>query len=121
MAGLAVEALSVVVKQVVEYRRIVADERVRQEQIRAQRDVVLAQLAMRREILLNAADKVFGERREVLAAMFANLEDAVQAGNAELTGQLLGTIVTFAKQSPLGEVQALARDMASEGYTLDLS
>ena len=119
--GLALEALSVVMNQVMEYRRIIAEEHVKQETIRAQRDVILAQLANRRETILGVAEMAFSERREVLAEMFATLERAVESGNADLTGQVLGTIVSVAKHSPIGDVQALARELASESYTLDLS
>lgn len=118
---MAVEALQQLVGQVIEYRRIVANERVRQEEIRAQRDVILAEIAMRREILLNAADKVFQERRETLGKMFDGLEQAVEKGDSESVGQVLSGIVALAKHSPLADVRALAKDLSSDRFVLDLS
>ena len=119
--GLAVEALGSLLQQVVEYGKVVACERTKQEQVRAQRDVILAQFSFRRDLLLTVADKVFAERRETLTSMFSNLERAIETGDADTVGQVLGAVVTVVKHSPLADMQALAREIASEDYTLDLS
>lgn len=115
------ELLKHLVGQVVEYRSIVARERTRQEEIRAQRDVILAEIAARRKLLLDAADQVFREHRETLTEMFGNLECAVEKGDSESVGQVLGGIVALAKHSPLSDVRELAKELSSERFVLNLS
>ena len=119
--GLAVEVLGSLLQQVVEYRKIVAAEQTKQEQIRAQRDAILAQFAFRRDLLLTVADKVFAERRETLTLMFSNLERAIETGDAATVGQVLSAVVIVVKHSPLADIQALAAEISREDYTLDLS
>ena len=119
--GFAVDTLVSLIREVSRYRETVAAEQTKQEQIRAQRDAILAQFSYRRDVLLSVADKIFGERQETLTRMFTSLEEAIKAGDATTVGQVLGGVVTIMKHSPLADMQALAREIASEDYTLDLS
>lgn len=119
--SLAVEAFTSLVREVIRHGETIAVEQTKQEQIRAQRDAILAQFSYRRDVLLAVADKVFTERRETLDRIFSSLEDAIAAGDAAMISQVLSAVVTIVKHSPLADMQALAKEIASESYTLDLS
>lgn len=104
----ALNALGEVANETVKY---VAEQETKQEEIRAKRDVAIAQINATSEYIKAYLDKTFDERSTIFSKQFEVLDEALRTGNTEMLAMSLQSINALAAQSPfksladIGQVQ----------------
>lgn len=93
----ALKALGEVANDTVKY---VANQETRQEEIRAQRDVAIAQIRATSECIKTYLDKTFDERSAIFGKQFEVVDEALRTGNTEMLAMSLQSINALAAQSP---------------------
>lgn len=93
----ALKALGEVASDTVKY---VAEQETKQEEIRAQRDVAIAQINATTECIKAYLDKTFDERSAIFGKQFEVVDEALRTGNTEMLAMSLQSINALAAQSP---------------------
>jgi hypothetical protein len=90
-------ALGEVANDTVKY---VAEQETKQEEIRAQRDVAIAQINATSECIKAYLEKTFDERSAIFSKQFEVVDEALRTGNTEMLAMSLQSINALAAQSP---------------------
>ncbi len=113
----AVTALVEVATDTVKY---VADQETKQEEIRAKRDVAIAQINATSACIKEYLDKTFDERSAIFAKQFECVDAALREGNTEMLALTLNSINSLAASSPfknlsdINQVQQALGDSSTE-------
>lgn len=103
-----------------EFNRIREDGKTRRTEIRAQRDVLLANIQAKREVVLHVLEHTFNERSDALRNSYSLLNDAIKKGDSDLAENLIGNIYGLVKSSPLGGLEQIRAALSNEGSPLQL-
>jgi hypothetical protein len=93
----AITALGEVANDTIKY---VADQETKQEEIRAKRDVAIAEINATTECIKAYLEKTFDERSAIFNKQFEAVDEALRTGNTEMLALSLQSINALAAQSP---------------------
>ena len=93
----ALTALGEVANDTIKY---VAEQETKQEEIRAKRDVAIAQINATSECIKAYLEKTFDERSAIFSKQFEVVDEALRTGNTEMLAMSLQSINALAAQSP---------------------
>ena len=93
----AITALGEVASDTIKY---VADQETKQEEIRAKRDVAIAEINATTECIKAYLEKTFDERSAIFSKQFEAVDEALRTGNTEMLALSLQSINALAAQSP---------------------
>ena len=93
-------ALSALVEVATDTVKYVADQETKQEEIRAKRDVAIAQINATSACIKEYLDKTFDERSAIFAKQFECVDAALRTGNNEMLAMSLNSINSLAASSP---------------------
>ena len=93
-------ALSALVEVATDTVKYVADQETKQEEIRAKRDVAIAQINATSACIKEYLDKTFDERSAIFAKQFECVDAALRTGNNEILAMSLNSINSLAASSP---------------------
>ena len=96
----AMQALNTLSECAQETVRYCASQETKREEIRAQRDCVIAKINAVSALLKDYLDKTFDERSLIFAEQFKALDRAMSTDNTEAIGMVLNSINSLASQSP---------------------
>lgn len=98
-------------------------QKTKREEIRADRDVRIAQLRVQRDIVMDYLKRSFDERRYLFEQQFKVVDHALMTGNTEELALSLQSINDLAKSSPfkaLTDIGNVQRALTQEGSTFDI-
>lgn len=116
----ALGALSEVANETVKF---VAEQETLQEEIRAKRDVAIAQINATSQLIKKYLDKTFDERSAIFAKQFDCVDAALKNGNVEMLSTILNSINALAAQSPfkaLANINEVQKALASGDTEWDI-
>lgn len=119
----AMEALNVLGAVASDTVKYVADQETRQEEIKAQKDIVIAKINATAALLKDYLDKTFDERRLIFAEQFKCVDSALNTGNNEMLAVTLQNINSLAASSPfkaLSDLNEVQNALADEGAEWDI-
>lgn len=93
-------ALSALVEVATDTVKYVAEQETKQEEIRAKRDVAIAQINATSACIKEYLDKTFDERSAIFAKQFECVDAALRTGNNEMLAMSLNSINSLAASSP---------------------
>lgn len=123
LKNIPINQLSVVSElfnEINEYNRIKEESKTRRTEIKAQRDVLLANIQAKRDAVLYVLEHTFKERSETLRNSYNLLNDAINKGNSEMAENLIGNIYGLVKSSPLGSLEQIREALSNESTPLQL-
>lgn len=86
---------------------VIQEEGTKRARIEAQRQVLLADIATKRDIILTYLERSFDERQANFTSLFGQLEAACAGGRSDEIALLLGAITTLASKSPFADLHDL--------------
>ena len=98
-------------------------QKTKRVEIRAERDVRIAQLRAQRDIVMDYLKRSFDERRYLFEQQFKVVDHALMTGNTEELALSLQSINDLAKSSPfkaLADIGNVQRALTQEGSTFDI-
>ena len=103
------KCLQEVVQAYTEYRIIVEEQKTKRNYIKAWEKTKLAEIAAKRDFVINYLDRSFDERAQNFQLLFDQVDQAMLRGDNQQLGLLLTTITDIAKTSPFQELSKLKR------------
>lgn len=128
-AGLAkadVDPLKAVTEMVAAYRayQVTREQEVtKRRQIEADEAVALAEIASRRELVMEYLRRSFDERAENFQSLFKRIDEAVGRGDVQALALLANSLVELAKSSPfkdLASVEATRQALKDKDHNWNL-
>ncbi len=113
----AIGTLGEVANDTVKY---VEEQETKREEVRAQRDVAIAQINATTQCIKDYLDKTFDERSSIFAKQFEAVDEALRTGNTDMLAMTLQSINALAAQSPfknladIGQVKQALTDGNAE-------
>jgi len=104
------DGLKIVVDAYKENQSTIERERTKRLAIDNASKIELEKIKSQRKVLETYFSGIFEERRYVIGEMFDRLDKSIDENNLEAMQMMLGSIVDYAKESPLNGVQALLND-----------
>lgn len=124
--AMVADTFNLVLASANEWVKIVAQEKVRREEIRVWEQSQLEVIHLQRDFLLTALDKTFDERRENFRRLFDSL-DAALASEREDSGaqvsEILTAITDLAQTSPFKDLKSPAlvvQEFLQSGKVIEL-
>lgn len=105
----ALDALQNVTEAVREYLVLKQHQETKRAEIDAYKVLETERIRAAERVLTTYFDKVFQERAGQFDEMWQRLDEAAESGDGDRVTELLGGIVTLAKQSPLAELTDLSQ------------
>lgn len=118
----AMRALNTLSECAQETVRYCAEQETKREEIRAQRDCVIAKINAVSALLKDYLDKTFDERSSIFAEQFKALDKAMNTDNTEAIAMVLNSINALAAQSPfksLADINKVQQNL-NEGTEWDI-
>ena len=116
----AIAALTQVSNEIIRY---VAEQETKREEIRARRDVAIAQIHAMSDNIKLYLEKTFDERSAVFAKQFECVDAALRDGNTEMLALTLNNINSLAASSPfknLSDINQVQQALGSEDTEWDI-
>jgi len=116
----AVAALAIVAKSANEAIKYTEAEETKREEIRAERDIALANISSMKDFLMEYLDKSFDERKTNFSRLFDTVDIAIEKGDVNALSLALNSINELAASSPfkalsdMGQVKQLLADKDTE-------
>ncbi len=86
-----------------------AEQETERSRINAQRDVCIAQIKSKEEIILDYLEKTFDERKGLFEKFFNRADKAMESGNNEQLAVILSGVTKLAESSPFKDLVDLER------------
>lgn len=115
-AAAVAAALAIVAKSANEAIKFTEAEETKREEIRAERDIALANISSMKECLMVYLDKSFDERKTNFSRLFDTVDIAIEKGDVNALSLALNSINELAASSPfkalsdMGQVKQLLAD-----------
>lgn len=119
----ALAALTQLVNAARESIEIHETESTKREKLKTYRETEVRRIKSSEKVLREYFDRIFAERQETHARLFASLDVALKAGDTDALQSIVGGIVEVAKTSPLsgiGNIAELKRAMEDPDAVFDL-
>ena len=101
----------------------IAEERTKQEKLRADAQIRVAEIHALRDALMTYLERSFDERWENFRDLFKTLDQAMQKDDAQMAATILNAVVQLAESSPfkaLSDVAATKKLLREKGTTWEL-
>lgn len=116
-------ALGALVEVAADTIKYVENQKTKQEEIRAQRDVAIAQINATSDLIKAYLDKTFDERKEIFNKQFEVVDEALRTGNNQMLAISLQSINSLAAQSPfknLSDINEVKAALSNEDTVWDI-
>lgn len=96
-----------------EYVLVIQNEATKRAEIRATADATIEHIHAQHDLLVSYLQLAHDERAKLFSGLFKSLDKAMEIGDAQIVGDLLGSITDIAKKSPFADLKDIAgiRDM----------
>ena len=116
-------ALTALVEVATDTVKYVAEQETKQEEIRAKRDVAIAQINATSACIKEYLEKTFDERSAIFAKQFECVDVALREGNTEMLALTLNSINSLAASSPfknLADINQVQEALSDGGTEWDI-
>lgn len=103
--SIAVDAFETLQAAYIDYKKTVAVEKTKRHAISAWKDVELSKIQSQKEILELYLKESFKERATQIEGLFIAIDKGIEAGNMDVVGTAMSSIVAIAKESPLAQAK----------------
>jgi capsid protein len=108
-----------VIREYVNYRRIVEEQKTERERIVSERDRAVKALEAEKEVILDYFERRFKERKEALSGLFDILHQGIVNKNDNVIDKALEGIVGIVKDNPLKDFETF-RQARISGKTIEI-
>jgi hypothetical protein len=108
------------VREAVEYLKLAEQEQTKRADISAKRDVALASIQARRDLMTLYLERTFQERAAVLSAQFAALDRAMDKGDDTQVHAALQSLVMVVQSSPFQSIQEMQQALSQKDHVIRL-
>ena len=108
-----------VIREYVNYRRIVEEQKTERERIVAERTRAVKAIEAEKEVILDYFERRFKERKEALSGLFNILHDGIVNKNDNAVDKALEGIVGIVKDNPLKDFETF-RQARLSGKTIEI-
>jgi capsid protein len=108
-----------VIREYVNYRRIVEEQKTERERIISERDRAVKALEAEKEVILDYFERRFKERKDVLSGLFDILHQGIVNKNDNVIDKALEGIVGIVKDNPLKDFETF-RQARISGKTIEI-
>ena len=109
-----------VIAEYLDYKRKVAEEETKREEIWAKRDVALATLSAQKELIEKYFKERFAERAAGLDKFFDLLDSAIEGKNEKQMELALAGILGILKDSPLKDFETFRESFQKENFLIEI-
>jgi hypothetical protein len=105
--------ISDIVRQGYEYLEVAETEKTKRDEIEASRQTTLAEINLKRELVIGYLDRSFDERAENFKSLFQTVDRAISTEDNYQLGLTLDAIVKLANSSPFQDLSDLSKIKAA--------
>ncbi len=109
-----------VIAEYLDYKRKVAEEETKREEIWAKRDVALATLSAQKELIEKYFKERFAERAAGLDNFFDLLDSAIESKSEKQVELALAGILGILKDSPLKDFEIFRESFQNENFLIEI-
>jgi hypothetical protein len=102
------ETLKTVVNGYTDYLKFAEQEKTKRREIKANERVKLDEIRAKRGIIMSYLEKSFDERKDNFGKLFKLLDAAFEKDNSEAMGNILNSIVDLATSSPFKDLASIS-------------
>lgn len=107
-------------REAIDYLQYAEQQETARTEIRARRDVAIAALKERRQVISEYMSHVFQERAKVLQGHLNVLEKALSQNSPEMVSLALNGMVTVIKSSPFQDIKEMQKSLGNENFIIRL-
>lgn len=105
--------ISDIIRQGHEYLEVAETEKTKRDEIEAWRQTTLAEINLKRELVIGYLDRSFDERAENFKSLFQTVDRAISTEDNYQLGLTLDAIVQLANSSPFQDLSDLSKVKAA--------
>ncbi|MBR4985829.1 MAG: hypothetical protein IKY83_08830 [Proteobacteria bacterium] len=120
---IVMEALGTLIEVASDTIKYVSEQETKQVEIRAHRDIAVAQINATTELIKQYLDKTFDERKDIFNKQFQVVDEALRTGNTEMLSYGLSAINQLAAQNPLknlADIHQFQQALMDDDYEFDI-